>query len=88
MIADSGHESVAPGSLVTVMDERGATLGTAMYSDASLITLRMVTQEVIGERGEFLELVRRRLRRAVQMRLDGLKGLTGDERLQTGVWGS
>ena len=40
--------SVAAGSLVTVIDERGATLGTAMYSDASLITLRMVTQELVG----------------------------------------
>ena len=76
MIADSGHESVAPGSLVTVIDGRGATLGTAMYSDASLITLRMLTRELVGERDEFLELVRRRLRRAVQMRMDGLKGLT------------
>jgi 23S rRNA (cytosine1962-C5)-methyltransferase len=48
-----------------------------MYSDASLISLRMVTQELILERGEFLELVRRRLRRAVQMRLDGLQKLIG-----------
>ena len=88
MITKSGENSVAPGSLVTVVDERGVALGTAMYSDASLITLRMVTRELISDRDEFLELVRRRLRRAVQMRLDGLKGLTGDERLQTGVWGS
>jgi 23S rRNA (cytosine1962-C5)-methyltransferase len=41
-----------------------------MYSDASLIALRMVTLELIVERGEFLELVRYRLRRAIQMRLD------------------
>jgi len=77
MIAKSGEDIAAPGSLVTVVDEKGVALGTAMYSDASLITLRMVTRELIGEREEFLELVRRRLRRAVQMRLDGLKGLTG-----------
>lgn len=77
MVAQSGQDRVEPGSLVRVIDERGAPLGTAMYSDASLITLRMVTQELIADRGEFLELVRRRLRRAVQMRLDGLQKLTG-----------
>lgn len=77
MVAGSGQERVGPGSLVTVIDERGGALGTAMYSDASLISLRMVTQELIVERGEFLELVRRRLRRAVQMRLERLQELTG-----------
>lgn len=77
MVACRGQERLGPGSLVTVIDERGGALGTAMYSDASLITLRMVTQEMIVERGEFLDLVRRRLRRAVQMRLDGLQELMG-----------
>jgi 23S rRNA (cytosine1962-C5)-methyltransferase len=77
MVAKSGQDTVAPGSLVRVVDERGALLGTAMYSDASLITLRMVTQELIGDRGEFLELLRRRLRIAVQMRQEGLQELPG-----------
>ncbi len=77
MIAESGKDTVAPGSLVRVVDERGGALGTAMYSDASLITLRMVTQELLDDRGDFLELLRRRLRRAVQMRLDGLQSMTG-----------
>lgn len=77
MIAEPGKDGVARGSLVRVMDEGGSLLGTAMYSDASLITLRMVTEDAIQSRGEFLELVRGRLRRAVQMRLDGLQGLTG-----------
>ncbi|MHB2008508.1 MAG: class I SAM-dependent rRNA methyltransferase [Acidobacteriaceae bacterium] len=77
MIAEPGKDGVARGSLVRVMDEGGSLLGTAMYSDASLITLRMVTEDAIQSRGEFLELVRGRLRRAVQMRLDRLQGLTG-----------
>jgi 23S rRNA (cytosine1962-C5)-methyltransferase len=77
MIAESGQDRVAPGSLVRVIDERGGALGTAMYSDASLITLRMVTKKMIEGRGEFLELVRRRLRRAVQMRLKELQPLAG-----------
>lgn len=76
-ITECGLGGVTPGSLVTVVDERGVVLGTGMYSVASLITLRMVTRELIGDRDEFLELVRHRLRRAVQMRLDGLKNLTG-----------
>ncbi len=77
VIAESGKDRVTPGSLVRVIDERGTALGTAMYSDASLITLRMMTQESIDDRGEFLELVRHRLRRAVQMRLEGLQMFTG-----------
>ncbi|MGA9960651.1 MAG: class I SAM-dependent rRNA methyltransferase [Acidobacteriaceae bacterium] len=77
MIAETGQGMVAPGSLLRVTDDRGATLGTAIYSDASLITLRMMTSDLIDNRGEFLELVRHRLRRAVLMRLDGLKLLTG-----------
>ncbi len=77
MIAESGQNRMAAGSLVSVIDERGGALGTAMYSDASLIALRMVTRGLIADRGDFLELVRRRLRRAVQMRLNGLQELTG-----------
>lgn len=75
MIAEPGTDRTAPGSLVRVTDERGTPLGTAMFSDASLITLRMLTRAVMGERSEFLELVRQRLRRAVQMRLDELQQL-------------
>ncbi|MGO8719334.1 MAG: class I SAM-dependent rRNA methyltransferase [Acidobacteriaceae bacterium] len=73
MIAKTGKHGVAPGSLIQVMDERGDLLGTAIYSGASLISLRMVTQEVIEHRREFLELTLGRLKRAVQMRLDGLQ---------------
>ena len=68
----SGEDRVAPGSLIRVSDERGGSLGTAMYSDSSLITLRMVTPMLMRDRSEFLELIRQRLRRAVQMRLNVL----------------
>jgi 23S rRNA (cytosine1962-C5)-methyltransferase len=77
VIGESGKERVAPGSLVRVTDEKGATLGTATYSDASLITLRMLTPAIMEERFEFLKIVRDRLRRAVQMRLDWLQPLQG-----------
>ncbi|MHB8303882.1 MAG: class I SAM-dependent rRNA methyltransferase [Acidobacteriaceae bacterium] len=70
VVGGSGGGEVEPGSLVTVVDGRGMLLGTAMFSDASLITLRIISSEAIGERLEFLQLLRVRLRRALQMRLD------------------
>ncbi|MES2220342.1 MAG: class I SAM-dependent rRNA methyltransferase [Acidobacteriota bacterium] len=72
--AQPGGDRVAPGSLVRVTDERGVPLGTAIYSNSSLITLRMITPKLLRDRIEFLELVGQRLRRAVQMRLDKLQG--------------
>jgi 23S rRNA G2069 N7-methylase RlmK/C1962 C5-methylase RlmI len=54
---------IAGGSLVTVMDSRGIPLGTALYSDASQIALRMVSREAGLERAEYLEQVRERLGR-------------------------
>ncbi len=72
------HETeIAPGSLVAVTDARGMLLGTAIYSSASLITLRMITPEPLASRDEFLNLLRRRLRHAVHMRLDPLQRNSG-----------
>jgi len=65
---------IAPGALVAVTDARGILLGTAIYSSASLITLRMFTPDALATREEFLELLRVRLDRAIQMRLDRLRG--------------
>ena len=74
---ESGHEMVARGSLVHVVDGRGAGIGTAIYSDASFITLRMFTPRLIADRSEFLGIVRDRMRRAIQMRLERLRKLPG-----------
>lgn len=60
-----------PPALVPVADNRGLLLGTALYSPASQIALRLVSREAIDE-GEWLALIDERLRRAVQMRLAGL----------------
>ena len=38
-------EQVAGGALVSVTDGRGKPLGTALYSDASEIALRMVSRK-------------------------------------------
>ena len=42
---------VLPGSLVTVADPRGKTLGTALYSSSSQIAIRMLSHEVVGQPG-------------------------------------
>ncbi len=48
-------------------------LGTAMFSSASQIALRMVSRDMIANRKQFLDLLRRRVERAVQIRLEGLR---------------
>ncbi len=60
-----------------VADVRGIPHGTAIYSSSSLIALRMLTPDRIANRQEFLDLLRVRLQRAVQMRLDNLAGAQG-----------
>lgn len=63
---------ITAGSLVYVTDGRGELLGTALFSNASLITLRMIAREGLTSREEFLELLRQRLDRAIQLRLDNV----------------
>ncbi len=57
-----------PPALLPVADNRGLLLGTALYSPASQIALRMVSHEAIDE-SAWLDLLEERLRRAVQKRL-------------------
>src|SRR5207248_8740548 len=59
---------VPPGSLVTVQSERGRALGLALYSSASQIALRMISQSVISDEGELLALLRQRVREAIAYR--------------------
>jgi 23S rRNA (cytosine1962-C5)-methyltransferase len=60
--------TVAGGALVTVVDGRGHPLGTALYSDASEIALRMVSRRVGVGRAEYLGEVRERLQAAIRLR--------------------
>jgi 23S rRNA (cytosine1962-C5)-methyltransferase len=41
-------EGVSPGSLVSVSDQRGKLLGTALYSSSSQIAVRMISREPIS----------------------------------------
>ncbi|MGC2324773.1 MAG: class I SAM-dependent rRNA methyltransferase [Terriglobales bacterium] len=58
-------ESAGPGALVEIKSERGRFLGTAFYSTASEIALRLVSSEKIEN---LAELVRERVRQAAEYR--------------------
>ena len=59
---------LAGGALVSVADGRGIPLGTALYSDASEIALRMVSRQAGVGRAEYLGEVRERLQAAIRLR--------------------
>lgn len=58
-------DGIAPGSLVAVADPKGKPLGTALYSTASQIAVRMLSPGLIED---FSDLLKDRVRRAVAYR--------------------
>ena len=58
---------VPPGALVQVRDERGKRLGSALYSSASQIAIRLLSSEEITEEA-LPDLLRARISSAVQFR--------------------
>jgi len=58
-------EGVAPGSVVTVADQRGKPLGTALYSSSSQIAIRMIAHEPVAD---FPALLRQRIAAAIAYR--------------------
>lgn len=69
-----------PGGLLPVADQRGILLGTALYSPASQITLRMVSPELIDQ-AQWLDLLRDRLQAAIRLRQPLLNAETNACRL-------
>jgi 23S rRNA (cytosine1962-C5)-methyltransferase len=63
-----GEASVAGGSIVSVVDARGVGIGSALFSAASLITLRMVSGLAGLDRAAYLADVERRLGEALDLR--------------------
>jgi 23S rRNA (cytosine1962-C5)-methyltransferase len=59
-------EAAAP-RLVSVADNRGILLGTALYSPSSQIALRMISREALDE-GEWLRILKTRLGTAIKRR--------------------
>ena len=62
-----GVADAAPGALVSVCDGRGRRLGSALYSSASQIAIRLLSSEDISEKA-LPDLLRTRIARAVQFR--------------------
>ena len=61
-------DEAAPPALLPVADSRGLLLGTALYSPASQIALRLISREAIGQQ-EWLQLLAARLRQAIARRM-------------------
>jgi 23S rRNA (cytosine1962-C5)-methyltransferase len=63
-------DGIAPGALVSVTDERKKSFGTALYSSASQIAIRLISRDPVTQ----LEpLIRQRIREAVSYR-EGVVG--------------
>jgi 23S rRNA (cytosine1962-C5)-methyltransferase len=58
-------DGASPGSLVTVVDSRGKPLGTALYSSASQIAIRLISHDPVDD---FPALLRHRIAAAIAYR--------------------
>jgi 23S rRNA (cytosine1962-C5)-methyltransferase len=58
-------EGIQPGSLVSIKDERGKVLGTALYSSSSQIAIRMISREPVDD---LAALLRERIQAAIAYR--------------------
>jgi 23S rRNA (cytosine1962-C5)-methyltransferase len=68
MVSLPDDDVASPPALLQVADNRGLLIGTALYSPASQITLRMVSREALDETA-WLTLLADRLRRAIGRRM-------------------
>jgi 23S rRNA (cytosine1962-C5)-methyltransferase len=58
-------DGIAPGAAVSIIDERGKFLGTALYSSSSQIAVRMISSHAVDD---LARLLRDRIRRAISYR--------------------
>jgi len=72
---------VAPGALVTVRDDRGRTLGSALYSTASEIAVRLISSETVADDEALLALLHERVRKAIAYRERVVEGESNAYRL-------
>src|SRR5580704_15238405 len=61
LVPPVGATDLQPGALITVMDSRGIPLGTGLYSAASQIAVRIVSNEAALPRAAYLEQLRERV---------------------------
>jgi 23S rRNA (cytosine1962-C5)-methyltransferase len=74
-------EDIPPGALLRVLDRRNKFYGTALYSAASQITLRLFSPDELPDRDSFLSLLEQRIAAAVARRLPLLSASTDSARL-------
>ena len=60
-----GSDGIPPGAVVAVVDPRGKPLGTALYSSASQIAIRLISREPVSD---FPSLLRQRIAEAIAYR--------------------
>src|ERR1700757_1423540 len=58
-------DGIPPGATVTVIDQRGKSFGTALYSSSSQIAIRLLSQEVVGQPGAGVPALSALLRRRI-----------------------
>jgi 23S rRNA (cytosine1962-C5)-methyltransferase len=63
--SDISADSIPPGALVTVTDDRGKRLGTALYSSSSQIAIRMLSKDPVED---LPALIHERIRAAIEYR--------------------
>ncbi|WP_353064767.1 class I SAM-dependent rRNA methyltransferase [Tunturibacter psychrotolerans] len=68
LIPPIGATDLQPGALITVMDSRGIPLGTGLYSAASQIAVRIVSNEAALTRTAYLDQLRERVLAALALR--------------------
>jgi 23S rRNA (cytosine1962-C5)-methyltransferase len=68
LVPPIGATEIEPGALITVMDSRGIPLGTGLYSAASQIAVRIVSNEAALPRASYLEQLRERVVSALALR--------------------
>ncbi len=68
LVPAMGETEPGAGALVTVMDNREIPLGTGLYSSASQIAVRMVSDVAALPRAAYLEQVRERVQAALLLR--------------------
>jgi 23S rRNA (cytosine1962-C5)-methyltransferase len=67
---EEGPDAERGAGLMPVADRRGALLGTALYSPASEIALRLVSAELVADEAAWLDLLRERLGAAIARRAE------------------
>ena len=68
LVPPVGATDLQPGALITVMDSRGIPLGTGLYSAASQIAVRIVSNEAALPRTTYLDQLRERVLAALALR--------------------